>query len=96
LIAVDFTRAQGEGNVPDFFWNAIPNFAFRVNVQAFVRSANYQSGTLKKLAQDIFDRYIRGKDFAPALQSYIDICWTIDIVKVATIGVQAPIGHSKM
>ena len=75
--------------MPTLFWKDIPNFAFKVHVQAFVRNAAYLHATLRKLAQDIFDKYIKGKDFAPALQAYIDVCYTIDGVKMATIGKNA-------
>ena len=89
-----FFNHQTRRNAVKLTWQAIPNFAFKVNVQMLVRSTAYQPGSLQKLAQNIFDHYMKGKTFEVALQTYIDLCWTIDIVKVATIGVSAPINRS--
>jgi len=75
-------------------WQTIQNFVFKANVQMFVRSATYQSGSLQRLAQRIFDHYLKGVAFELALQRYIDLCWTIDGVKTATIGVSGPIQRS--
>lgn len=75
-------------------WKDVPNFAFKIHVQLFVRKATYEHGSLKKLATDISNRYLKGKDFELMVQTYLDICWTIDGIKVKTIGEAAPITRS--
>ncbi len=75
-------------------WKDVPDFAFKINVQLFVRKTTYEHGSLKKLATDISNRYLKGKDFEMMVQTYLDICWTIDGIKAKTIGVNGPVTRS--
>ncbi len=61
-----------------------------------VRNANCSYDSLKRLARDIYERYVRHTDFDRALQSYMDVCYTIDGVKATTIGKAAPTNRSNM
>lgn len=77
-------------------WRDIPNFTFKVRVQLLVRGANCSYETLKRLARDIYERYVKHTDFDRALQSYMDTCYTIDGIKAQTIGKTAPTNRSNM
>lgn len=79
-----------------FTWRDVPNFTFKVQVQMLVRSANCSYETLKRLARDIYTRYVKNNDFDRALQSYMDVCYTIDGIKANTIGKAASTNRSNM
>ncbi len=91
----DIIRVGGSVNVM-FTWRDIPNFTFKVQVQVLVRSANCSYDTLKRLARDIYTRYVKNQDFNRALQSYMDVCYTIDGIKVNSIGKNASTNRSNM
>lgn len=76
-------------------WRDIPNFTFKTRVQMLIRSlTSYE--TLKRLARDIYERYVKNADFDRALQAYINTCYTIDGIKVGTTGKSAPTNRSNM
>lgn len=69
--------------------NVIVDFPFRGSVQMLVRNSAYQPGTLQSLAERIYTHSLNDKPFAEALQRYVDLCYTIDKIKVSTLGQQA-------
>lgn len=77
-------------------WQDIQNFIYKVQVQVLVRSANFSYEALKRLARDIYSRYVKHEDFDCALQNYMNVCYTIDGVKSKTIGKAAPVNRSNM
>lgn len=77
-------------------WRDVPNFTFKVQVQMLVRSANYSHDTLKRLARGIYERYVKHTDFGRALQSYMDVCYTIDGIKASTTGKAATTNRSNL
>jgi hypothetical protein len=64
----------------------IPNFRFKFDLQILLRTQAYNLSNLQDLAKRIFEAYLRDKDFKIAMQVYLDVCYTIDDIKVATLG----------
>lgn len=77
-----------------FTWQEILNFVFKTQVQVFVRTASYSHETLKKLARNIYERYVKNDNFSFSLHRFVDVCYTIDCIKSRTIGKAASTNRS--
>ncbi len=70
-------------------WQEITNFVFRVQVQILMRSSLYNHESVKSLALGIYNRYVKSEVLDQAIQTYLDVCFTIDSAKTQAIGRQA-------
>lgn len=73
LIGVTSKNETVESN--GFVWNRpIQDFVFEPQVESILRGCTSSQEVVSKA---IFDYYVKGKAFRPALQTYLDICSTI-------------------
>ena len=59
---------------------------FRAGVGRWVRHPSPNTTDLINLARQAVAQHVDGKDFASSVQAYLDLCYTVDDVKIATVG----------